>query len=50
VKNLFERIGLKIDVSLIETGQRSQKHSSIVLEEKEKRLYERLKELETKNF
>lgn len=50
VKNLFKKIGLNIDVSLIKTSQRSQKHSNIVLEERELKLYERLKELETQNF
>jgi len=50
VKNLFESIGLNIDASLIKTDQRSQKHSSIVLEQREIRLYEKLKELEAKNL
>lgn len=50
VKNLFETIGLDIDASLIKTGQRSQKHSNIVLEEREIKLYEKLKELESKNL
>jgi hypothetical protein len=50
VKNLFQKIGLNIDISLIKTGQRSQKHSNIVLEERELKLYEKLKELEAQNF
>ncbi len=50
VKALFNKIDLEVDVSLIKTGQRSQKHSDIVLEDKEIKLYERLKELEAKNF
>ena len=50
VKALFSKIDLEVDVSLIKTGQRSQKHSDIVLEDKEIKLYERLKELEAKNF
>ncbi|HKL13927.1 MAG TPA: hypothetical protein VJ907_10005 [Halanaerobiales bacterium] len=50
VKNVFKKIDLEIDASLIETDQRSQKHSNIVLEDKEIKLYEKLKELEAKNF
>lgn len=50
VKKLFKTIDLDIDVSLIKTDQRSQKHSNIVLEEKELKLYEKLKELELKNL
>lgn len=50
VKKLFQKIDLEIDASLIKTGQRSQKHSNIVLEDREIRLYEKLKELETQNF
>jgi len=50
VKALFNKIDLEVDDSLIKTSQRSQKHSDIVLEDKEIKLYERLKELEAKNF
>lgn len=50
VKELFKKIGLDIDLSLIKTGQRSQKHSKIILKDKEIRLYERLKELESENL
>ena len=50
VKELFKKINLDIDISLVESDQRSQKHSNIVLEDKEIKLYEKLKELESKNF
>ena len=50
VKELFKKIDLDIDFSLIKTGQRSQKHSKIILKDKEIRLYERLKELESENL
>jgi len=50
VKELFKKIDLDIDLSLIKTGQRSQKHSKIILKDKEIRLYERLKELESENL
>nr|AGF93603.1 chromosome segregation ATPase-like protein [uncultured organism] len=50
VKKLFQKIDLEIDASLIKTGQRSQKHSNIVLEDREIRLYEKLKELEAQNI
>lgn len=50
VARLFKKIDLEVDISLIKTGQRSQKHSNIVLEDRELKLYERLKELEAKNF
>jgi hypothetical protein len=50
VQKLFQKIDLEIDASLIKTGQRSQKHSNIVLEDREIKLYEKLKELEAQNF
>lgn len=50
VEKLFEKIGLDVDASLIKTNQRSQKRSNVVLKDHEIKLYERLKELETKNI
>lgn len=50
VKRLFKKIDLDIDISLIETNRRSQKSSKLVLKEHEIKLYERLKELESKNL
>ncbi|MFB6204002.1 MAG: sulfotransferase domain-containing protein [Candidatus Nanohaloarchaea archaeon] len=42
----FEKIGLDVDESIVDTGQRTQKNSDIVLSDKEKRVYEKLQELE----
>jgi len=50
VKELFKKIDLDIDLSLIKSSQRSQKHSKIVLKEREIKLYARLKELESENL
>ncbi|MFB6192792.1 MAG: sulfotransferase domain-containing protein [Candidatus Nanohaloarchaea archaeon] len=42
----FEKIGLEVDESLVDTGHRTQENSQIVLSDKEKRVYEKLQELE----
>ncbi|MFB6204070.1 MAG: sulfotransferase domain-containing protein [Candidatus Nanohaloarchaea archaeon] len=42
----FEKIGLDVDESIVDTGHRTQKNSSIVLSDKERRVYEKLQELE----
>lgn len=43
----FEKIGLDVDESIVDTGQRTQKNSEIVLSDKEKKVYEKLQELES---
>jgi hypothetical protein len=42
----FEKIGLDVDESIVDTGHRTQKNSEIVLTEKEEKVYEKLQELE----
>lgn len=50
VKKLFKSINLDVDLSFIKKEERSQKESKIVLEDRELKLYETLKELESKKF
>jgi hypothetical protein len=42
----FEKIGLDVDTSLIDSDQQTQQNSRVMVTEDERRLYERLKELE----
>ncbi|MFB6214449.1 MAG: hypothetical protein ABEI54_01135 [Candidatus Bipolaricaulia bacterium] len=42
----FEKIGLDVDTSLIDSDQQTQQNSRVMVTETERRLYERLKELE----
>ncbi|MCF7875523.1 hypothetical protein K9M06_00555 [Candidatus Bipolaricaulota bacterium] len=46
VKEGFEKIGLDVDTSLIDSDQQTQQDSRVLVSEDERRLYERLKELE----
>ncbi|MFW6381601.1 MAG: hypothetical protein ACOCZ3_03570, partial [Bacillota bacterium] len=46
VGEAFASLGLKVNFDIIEKDQRTQKHSQIVLTDREQRLYERLQELE----
>ncbi len=42
----FEKIGLNVDTSLIDSDQQTQQNSRVMVTETERKLYERLKELE----
>jgi hypothetical protein len=44
----FKKIGLNVDMSIIKESERTQRGSQIVLSDLEKRVYEKLKELEAK--
>ncbi|MFW6007073.1 MAG: hypothetical protein ACOC4G_04315 [Bacillota bacterium] len=50
IKKVFSKIGLNIDLNLIQNQQRTQARSSIVISNKEKKLYDRLKKLEEECF
>ena len=44
----FKKLGLNVDMDIIKESERTQKGSQIVLSDMEKRVYEKLKELEAK--
>ena len=44
----FKKLGLNVDMNIIKESERTQKGSQIVLSDMEKRVYEKLKELEAK--
>lgn len=49
-KKIFEKIGLVIDPNLIQSEERTQYQSRIILRPEEKEMYEKLKELEVECF